>query len=673
MARTRYEDRPRVVGGDVWGQQQQPLAPPPRPAPQAPAHRRRPSPSPQAVRPAGAPAPLAVAEEESNPLPLDPGTIAFSLPVAISLGMLDWQAAAGWGALLIVYRGLSRPGVLRGTLDFLIDGLDIGGTPRRVLGVPDQLPRPSGGVAESLWDVPGAIVGDWQAAIRARRGEVVESVQAAVAGWQVRPDDVGDSNGDGAAEGRTVRLRSPGRPVRTGLADLDDEQAAVNIGLPTVTLRGIANADNLWVVGPKGSGKTTLIQNLVQLRRGKHLAIDPHNAPGKWPSCTVIGGGRDYPAIRAGLAKGVALMDRRYKAMDLGEISEEECKRLRHTLVGDEWRSVAKALPPISAKRDEPAEPGAADQLATILTEGRKAGVCVMTASHADTATSMGMVGEKDILKCFDYIIYLGAMAVEQVPAAAQMTRPAVVYDPERNAFAQLVLPSSAAAPVAASTMRAAPSDELGEGEAEMAAPAPVAAPRHAAAAPTTTPRTGARIGLAELYEHAPELAVRRGYVPTPEQAARYDKAIRAVLAGMLEIDHAPASTEAAEPAVTPRSEKMPEPLVKEGEVIPASEGLPSLAAPRITIDRDDGGPIYLDIDVNFKGSGPFARGRRRRGAGVDAQKMRERADKERIVRRVIARGGSANEARREAQLGRDRALELARRARRDLGVEERS
>lgn len=249
-------------------------------------------------------------------------------------------------------------------------------------------------------------------------------------------------------------------PVASRAAAVD-ARAELPAALPgTLTLADIADADNVWVVGPKNSGKTTVLHALIARRVGGHVALDPHNTPGKWP-CRVIGGGRRYDQISAALARQVKTMDERYKAMDAGDLTEAECKgAARQTIIGDEWTSVSKELPERKT-RGEIDDPGAGARLITILSEGRKAGICVMAAAHADTGTAMGVLGKTDILKCFDYIIYLGAMATKRYPAAAAMARPAVVYDPERDIYAPLDTSGIVAPPPTAPPAAPAPDDLL--------------------------------------------------------------------------------------------------------------------------------------------------------------------------------------------------------------------
>ncbi|MEI8167822.1 MAG: hypothetical protein WCG26_15680, partial [Chloroflexales bacterium] len=122
--------------------------------------------------------------------------------------------------------------------------------------------------------------------------------------------------------------------------------------------------------------------------------------------------------------------------------------------------------------------------LLDILSEGRKAGICALAASHIDTAEGMGISGEKDMLKCFDMILYLGAMATKYVPTAARMARPAVVYDPEHDVWAQLII----ALPTTTDTGEPAFDAEEAPTAPAQAAPAP---PTPAAAPPS---RQGQRV-----------------------------------------------------------------------------------------------------------------------------------------------------------------------------------
>lgn len=80
-------------------------------------------------------------------------------------------------------------------------------------------------------------------------------------------------------------------------------------------------------------------------------------------------------------------------------------------------------------------------------------------------------------------------------------------------------------------------------------------------------------------------------------------------------------------------------------------------------------GAREIKITNNITVTGGDRRRRVPKKGGLDTKKLRARADGYRKVKTVIARGGSANEARREAQIGRDKALGYARQARAELGL----
>lgn len=200
-------------------------------------------------------------------------------------------------------------------------------------------------------------------------------------------------------------------------------------------LHDLAPADNILIVGPKGTGKTTLLRALIRLRHGEHKALDPHNEPSKWP-CDVIGGGRDFAAIDSLLQGGYHGLNLRYQKLNAG--TARQGTFLRHTLVGDEWRAISQELPGERAKDGQPVRYSAGAILGKILTEGRKVSLCVLAASHNDTIAGIGLAGDMAVLTCFDWIVYLGALAVRKLPAAAKQERPAVAYDPERNVYALL-------------------------------------------------------------------------------------------------------------------------------------------------------------------------------------------------------------------------------------------
>lgn len=272
-------------------------------------------------------------------------------------------------------------------------------------------------------------------------------------------------------------------------SDANDAEGAPGAAL---TLAQLADSDNILVVGPKGSGKTTTLRRLISGRRGSHCALDPHATPAKWP-CRTVGAGMEYAAIGAVLHHAYAAMRRRYRQLATGAASEADYHARRATLVADEYRSIARALP---ASREAK---GASDILLDLLTEGRKAGMAVLVAAHADTVKALGIEGEGDLRGCFDWIIYLGGLAVQKYPAAGQQARPAVAYHTERDTFALLDL----AAP---DTPLAVPAPPPADAEARMLAGL-LAVPTTEMGAAATAPASHGAPGAITVQASAPVLA----------------------------------------------------------------------------------------------------------------------------------------------------------------------
>lgn len=158
----------------------------------------------------------------------------------------------------------------------------------------------------------------------------------------------------------------------------------------------IADCANLLVIGGKGSGKTTLLQHLEaeRIRQGKILVLDSHAQPSQWQS-EVIGIGRDYGQIQRAMVSIVNLLDKRYKTFATGQKHFE----LIWSIV-DEFTLLPRILK---------------DQLGfdvksysyPILTEGRKVGLNCIWGSHSDRAEALGLQGAKDLIECFDVVVYL--------------------------------------------------------------------------------------------------------------------------------------------------------------------------------------------------------------------------------------------------------------------------
>jgi hypothetical protein len=210
--------------------------------------------------------------------------------------------------------------------------------------------------------------------------------------------------------------------------------------LPEISYVELAQGSdrNILIVGPKGSGQTTLLNRLIALRTGYVEAFDPHNEPGKWP-CPVVGGGERFDGILRHLTAVYALMQERYQQSNAGTRSQASYQQPEWaiTLVGDEWGGIVAELPSKGKT-----QLGAGAIQAKLLARGRKVGIGLLVAAHDDTAAQVGLEGEMGLLGCYDYIVYLGAQATSNssIPKevreeARAMQRPAVVLSTERQAW----------------------------------------------------------------------------------------------------------------------------------------------------------------------------------------------------------------------------------------------
>lgn len=142
------------------------------------------------------------------------------------------------------------------------------------------------------------------------------------------------------------------------------------------------------VYGPTGSGKTSVLQHLLDLRQGLKIIFDPHYEPGKWHSNDiVIGAGRNWSAIETGLDQLVLEMDRRYQKMRDGESDFSPI----HIAV-DELSSFARNIP------------NGSERLITLSQEGRKAKLHTILTPHSTEVAQMGFDGSGDARENFVFI-----------------------------------------------------------------------------------------------------------------------------------------------------------------------------------------------------------------------------------------------------------------------------
>ena len=128
------------------------------------------------------------------------------------------------------------------------------------------------------------------------------------------------------------------------------------------------------VIGPQGTGKTTLIEYLLSILNRDKIVLDPHYEIGAWPGCRVIGAAMNYPAVSEALANISADVAERYQ-------QRATCKGYRPkpvTLVLEEQTNWA-------GKVD-----GAGKFLKESLSDVRKVGYQTISVAHSDTNTARG-------------------------------------------------------------------------------------------------------------------------------------------------------------------------------------------------------------------------------------------------------------------------------------------
>jgi len=174
--------------------------------------------------------------------------------------------------------------------------------------------------------------------------------------------------------------RSAAAQVIPGTATLLPEPAPVDL------LTALDSVQRGLIVGASDTGKTTLLQWLVNRRRqtSKVVVIDPHGWPDKWPGCYVVGTGRNYTEIGRGLAGLLHLMDKRYSEIGNGTMTENGHPPI--VILIDEWRAIVANV----GKE-------AAAAIKALLTESRKAAFTVFVVSHSDRAKPLGLEGEYDL------------------------------------------------------------------------------------------------------------------------------------------------------------------------------------------------------------------------------------------------------------------------------------
>lgn len=250
---------------------------------------------------------------------------------------------------------------------------------------------------------------------------------------QSRPQQAGDTWIMVDANGAPMVLNRPLRalpPVGPAPLALPAGATAEPVPLPP------ARRGHVLVAGETGSGKSSAMVEVLRARAGA-VVLDPHWNGRDWGGARVIGGGRDFDAIRAYMDEMRRMLKERYEAREGGRTEFTPL-----TVAVDEMPAIVGAL-----GRDIEAT------WREWLREGRKVGLFLVLATQSTRVRTLGIEGEKDLLENFTYVLVLGNVARREYGALANgMARPAVLVT--KGAARPVVIPYEPAVAVVAAPAR---------------------------------------------------------------------------------------------------------------------------------------------------------------------------------------------------------------------------
>ena len=165
-----------------------------------------------------------------------------------------------------------------------------------------------------------------------------------------------------------------------GLALIVDERPAPQVNL----VEALANAGAALIVGPRGTGKTTLLQHVISKAGCRVIVCDPKIQPldgAKWPREAEVVGNGDFAAIAAKLAEVRARMERGGYGDRVLVVIDEYWISVKSPqgkeIVTDAWR---------------------------MITLGREPQIDVILGSHSERVKGMAIDGEGDLKEALDVI-----------------------------------------------------------------------------------------------------------------------------------------------------------------------------------------------------------------------------------------------------------------------------
>lgn len=228
---------------------------------------------------------------------------------------------------------------------------------------------------------------------------------------RARPQQAGDTWVLWHPEG--PRVIAPPTPPRAALpppAPRLQISGPVVERLEPIPLPAVAGG-HMLIAGETGSGKSTAAAVVATQRTGVRV-LDPHWNGRDWAGLEVVGGGRDFEAIRAAMDEMRDLLRARY-----AERLDGRDEFPPFTVFVDEMPAIVSAL-----GRD------VRDFWREWLREGRKVGLFLVLLTQSTRVRTLGIEGERDVLENFGNVLVLGKLAVAEHPRLVEgMARPAVL------------------------------------------------------------------------------------------------------------------------------------------------------------------------------------------------------------------------------------------------------